>query len=63
MLRIFHNTPFDFIRWWRVAAALTVGRSEDLDVARRLIAARTEVMERRAELADADSDLSALAAA
>lgn len=24
MLRIFHDTRFDFIRWWRVAAALTV---------------------------------------
>ncbi|HZF66580.1 MAG TPA: protein translocase subunit SecF [Gemmatirosa sp.] len=24
MLRIFHNTRFDFIRWWRVAAGLTV---------------------------------------
>ncbi|MEO6864513.1 MAG: protein translocase subunit SecF [Gemmatimonadaceae bacterium] len=24
MLRIFHNTKFDFIRWWRVAVGLTV---------------------------------------
>jgi preprotein translocase subunit SecF len=24
MLRIFHDTRFDFIRWWRVAAGLTV---------------------------------------
>ena len=24
MLRIFHNTSYDFIRWWRTAAALTV---------------------------------------
>jgi preprotein translocase subunit SecF len=24
MLRIFHNPNYDFIRWWRVAAALTV---------------------------------------
>ena len=24
MLRIFHNTTFDFIRWWRVAAILTI---------------------------------------
>ena len=24
MLRIFHNTSFDFIRWWRIAAILTV---------------------------------------
>jgi preprotein translocase subunit SecF len=25
MRRIFHNTTYDFIKWWRVAAALTVG--------------------------------------
>ncbi|MBI3790857.1 MAG: protein translocase subunit SecF [Gemmatimonadetes bacterium] len=24
MLRIFHNTTYDFIRWWRTAAALTI---------------------------------------
>ena len=24
MLRIFHNTTYDFIRWWRTAAAMTV---------------------------------------
>ena len=24
MIRIFHNTSYDFIRWWRVAAALTI---------------------------------------
>ena len=24
MLRIFHNTTFDFIRWWRVAVGLTI---------------------------------------
>ena len=24
MLRIFHNTKYEFVRWWRVAAALTV---------------------------------------
>src|SRR5665213_3416705 len=24
MLRIFHNTKYDFIRWWRVAVGLTV---------------------------------------
>ena len=23
MLRIFHNTTFDFIKWWRMAAGLT----------------------------------------
>jgi preprotein translocase subunit SecF len=25
MLRIFHNTKFDFIKWWRWAAGLTIG--------------------------------------
>lgn len=25
MLRIFHNTTYGFVRWWRIAAALTVG--------------------------------------
>jgi preprotein translocase subunit SecF len=25
MLRIFHNTSFDFIKWWRWAAGLTIG--------------------------------------
>jgi preprotein translocase subunit SecF len=25
MLRIFHDTKYDFIKWWRVAAALTIG--------------------------------------
>ncbi|MCU0622755.1 MAG: protein translocase subunit SecF [Gemmatimonadaceae bacterium] len=25
MRRIFHNTTYDFIKWWRVAAALTIG--------------------------------------
>jgi preprotein translocase subunit SecF len=25
MLRIFHNTTFDFIRWWKWAAGITVG--------------------------------------
>ena len=24
MLRIFHDTHYDFIRWWRVAVGLTV---------------------------------------
>jgi preprotein translocase subunit SecF len=24
MLRIFHNTAFDFIKWWRLAAILTI---------------------------------------
>ena len=24
MLRIFHNTKYEFVRWWRVAAGLTL---------------------------------------
>jgi 3-phenylpropionate/trans-cinnamate dioxygenase ferredoxin reductase component len=45
----------------RVAGALSVGRSEDLDAARALIAARTAVGDRRDELADPASDLEPLA--
>jgi 3-phenylpropionate/trans-cinnamate dioxygenase ferredoxin reductase subunit len=44
----------------RVAAALSVGRSEDLEHARRLIAGRADVSGRVGELADPDSDLAAL---
>jgi 3-phenylpropionate/trans-cinnamate dioxygenase ferredoxin reductase subunit len=55
----------EFSVWYldggRVAAALSVGRSEDLAHARRLIECRADVSDRRAELADADSDLEALA--
>jgi 3-phenylpropionate/trans-cinnamate dioxygenase ferredoxin reductase component len=43
-----------------VAAALSVGRSEDLEHARRLIADRTDVSQRRAELGDVESDLASL---
>ena len=41
----------------RVVAALTVGRSADLDHARRLMASEAEVDERVQELRDAESDL------
>src|SRR5436190_1447434 len=44
----------------RVAAALSVGRSEDLSHARRFIEEGVEVGERKGELADADSDLEAI---
>jgi 3-phenylpropionate/trans-cinnamate dioxygenase ferredoxin reductase subunit len=44
----------------RVAAALTVGRSEDLQHARRLITGRSDVLESRGLLADADADLDEL---
>jgi hypothetical protein len=43
-----------------VAAALSVGRSDDLEDARRLLAGGTDVSARKAELADVDSDLGAL---
>jgi len=55
----------EFSVWYldggRVAAALSVGRSEDLAHARRLIESRADVSGRKAELADADTDLEALA--
>jgi 3-phenylpropionate/trans-cinnamate dioxygenase ferredoxin reductase subunit len=55
----------NFTTWYvkegRVRAALTFGRSEDLDHARRLIAGRTALDERaRATLASLDSDLAKL---
>jgi len=54
-----------FTNWYlkdgAVKAALTWGRSDDLDAARRLIVAATALDERqRATLADVDSDLAAL---
>lgn len=54
----------EFSVWYlkdgRVAAALSVGRSDDLDHARRLIRDKTDVSAREGELADVDSDLSVL---
>ena len=51
----------EFSVWYlkdgRVAAALSVGRSEDLAHARRLLVAGTDVSSRREELADPDGDL------
>jgi 3-phenylpropionate/trans-cinnamate dioxygenase ferredoxin reductase component len=51
----------EFTAWYldggKVAAALTVGRSEDLAHARRLIASGADVSGQRDALADADSDL------
>lgn len=46
-----------YLRDGRVLAALSVGRSEDLDHARRLIAAGTSLGEERTLLGDLDSDL------
>jgi 3-phenylpropionate/trans-cinnamate dioxygenase ferredoxin reductase subunit len=51
----------EFSVWYlkdgKVAAALSVGRSEDLSHARRLLVAGTDVSGKREELADPDSDL------
>jgi 3-phenylpropionate/trans-cinnamate dioxygenase ferredoxin reductase component len=50
-----------YVREDRLVAALTWGRSEDLDHARRLLAERTDLdVAHRAALADVDSDLSAM---
>ncbi|HEY5318231.1 MAG TPA: FAD-dependent oxidoreductase, partial [Solirubrobacteraceae bacterium] len=49
-----------YLRDARVAAALSVGRSEDLMHARRLIAAGGDLGGREAELADLELDLEAL---
>jgi len=49
-----------YLREGRVAGALSVGRSADLEHARRLIATASDVGERADELADVDADLAAL---
>jgi 3-phenylpropionate/trans-cinnamate dioxygenase ferredoxin reductase subunit len=49
-----------YLRDGRVLAALSVGRSEDLEHARRLIAAGARLGEERALLGDLDSDLDAV---
>jgi 3-phenylpropionate/trans-cinnamate dioxygenase ferredoxin reductase subunit len=54
----------EFSLWYlkdgRVAAAISVGRSDDLEHARRFITEGTDVSGRTGELADVDSDLGAL---
>jgi 3-phenylpropionate/trans-cinnamate dioxygenase ferredoxin reductase component len=54
----------EFLAWYlkdgKVAAALSVERSEDLSEARRLLQDGVDVSGARAQLADTDSDLSAL---
>jgi 3-phenylpropionate/trans-cinnamate dioxygenase ferredoxin reductase subunit len=54
----------EFSLWYlqqgRVAAALSVGRSDDLEHARRLIADKTNIGGKTGELADTGSDLSEL---
>ena len=62
------SPPFDggeeFSAWYlaggKVAACLSVGRSEDLAHARRLLAAGTDVSAARDRIGDAESDLSEL---
>lgn len=54
----------EFSLWYldqgRVAGALSVGRSDDLEHARRLITERTDVSQRKTQLGDVDSDLGGL---
>ncbi len=50
-----------YLKDGRVAGALSVDRSEDLAEARRLLADRVDVSAAKAQLADPDSDLSAVA--
>jgi 3-phenylpropionate/trans-cinnamate dioxygenase ferredoxin reductase subunit len=54
----------EFSLWYlkdgRVAAALSVERSDDLEHARRLLVERTDMADRKAELADLGSDLGGL---
>ncbi len=50
-----------YLQGGRVAGCLSVGRSEDLAEARRMLADRVDVSGASATIADADSDLSALA--
>ena len=54
----------EFLVWYldggKVAAALSVGRSEDLEQARRLVESGADVMGQKRLLADLDSDLEAI---
>ena len=54
----------EFSLWYlqdgRVAGALSVGRSDDLEHARRLLTNHTDVSAHTAELADVNTDLSGL---
>jgi 3-phenylpropionate/trans-cinnamate dioxygenase ferredoxin reductase component len=51
-----------YVKDGRVLAALSVGRSDDLEHARQLIAADTDLSERLGELGDLSSDLAGLSA-
>jgi 3-phenylpropionate/trans-cinnamate dioxygenase ferredoxin reductase subunit len=54
----------EFLVWYladgKVAAALSVGRSEDLEQARRLLSSGADVSEQKDALADVDADLEAI---
>jgi 3-phenylpropionate/trans-cinnamate dioxygenase ferredoxin reductase subunit len=52
-----------YLRDGRLAAGLTVGRPDDLEAARELIVARSDLSGREGELADASVDAAALGAA
>ena len=60
---VWRGTPEsgEFLVWYldggKVAAALSVGRSEDLEHARRLLESGADVMGEKGALADVDSDL------
>jgi 3-phenylpropionate/trans-cinnamate dioxygenase ferredoxin reductase subunit len=49
-----------YVKDGRVVAALAVGRKDDLAVASRLLAARTDISGRRGEIEDVDTDVSGL---
>jgi 3-phenylpropionate/trans-cinnamate dioxygenase ferredoxin reductase subunit len=55
----------EFLVWYldggKVAAALSVGRSEDLEQARRMVESGADVLDQKGVLADPDSDLEAVA--
>ncbi len=54
----------EFLVWYldggKVAAALSVGRSEDMEHARRLVESGADVKDQKEALADVDSDLAAI---
>jgi 3-phenylpropionate/trans-cinnamate dioxygenase ferredoxin reductase subunit len=58
-----HRFALWYLERGRVVAALSVGRSPDLDVARRLIASGADVSGSRDLLGDAAADLAAIAVA
>jgi 3-phenylpropionate/trans-cinnamate dioxygenase ferredoxin reductase subunit len=58
----FDNGEFSvfYLEGGRVAAALSVGRSDDLEHARRLITSHAEIGDRADELADLSTDLASV---